>query len=534
MTKFNVNKKELFCIIIILVLAGFFRFAKLDSIPPGLYPDEAINANQAITDPGKLFYRENNGREGLFINLIALSFRIFGVSMWSLRIVPAVMGTLTILGIYLLSKELEDTIHASGSVRYPALFSALFLAASFWHINFSRIGFRAILVPLLMAFSFYFLFRGFTKKDTKSLLCAGVIFGLGFHTYISFRFAVLILVPIFVGLFLMYKRENKYKVFLFSTSYFLLSTFLVALPIGIYFLQNPSDFLERASSISIFGQGKPLLAAGESLLRHLGMFNLVGDPNWRHNISCSPALFWPVGILFLIGLLYSGKELFFSIKDKKHSSFLVYGFLITWWFIMLLPGVLTYEGIPHSLRCIGAIPPTFIFSGLGSNLLFQKIKERLSKKLERKDRFYYCLIILNLFILLITFVLAQYFRYFEIWGGNKETQGAFSQDYVYLGDYLNSLPDSTLKYVIVNQSGAIVDGLPIPAQTPIFIERTGFEKPRAIYLNPNELDKINLTEDQQGIVALMKYDSQIIVDLVKMFPQGRIDKQNEIWLYKIN
>ena len=63
-------KRSNIILLIILLIAVFFRVWQLSSIPPGLYPDEAINGNEAITNPGKLFYPENNGREGLFINVI--------------------------------------------------------------------------------------------------------------------------------------------------------------------------------------------------------------------------------------------------------------------------------------------------------------------------------------------------------------------------------------------------------------------------------------------------------------------------------
>src|SRR3989344_8126331 len=63
----------------ILIIAAFFRLWQLDSIPPGLFPDEAMNGNnafEALHGGGfKIFYRENNGREGLFINIQALSMK---------------------------------------------------------------------------------------------------------------------------------------------------------------------------------------------------------------------------------------------------------------------------------------------------------------------------------------------------------------------------------------------------------------------------------------------------------------------------
>jgi predicted membrane-bound mannosyltransferase len=59
-------KKEIVFLLVILAIASFFRLWKLDSIPPGLYPDVAINGNDALdslkTGTFKVFYPENNGR----------------------------------------------------------------------------------------------------------------------------------------------------------------------------------------------------------------------------------------------------------------------------------------------------------------------------------------------------------------------------------------------------------------------------------------------------------------------------------------
>ena len=161
------KRKVLIFLLVIIAIAAFFRLWQLDLIPPGLYPDEAINGNEAISNPGKIFYPENNGREGLFINLIAGSFSIFGISVWSIRIISALIGILTVLGLYLLTKELFNQ-DENGS-RFIALLASFFLAVSFWHVNFSRIGFRAILVPLILVFTFYFLSEGFRSQRMRDL-----------------------------------------------------------------------------------------------------------------------------------------------------------------------------------------------------------------------------------------------------------------------------------------------------------------------------------------------------------------------------
>ena len=111
------------------------------------------------------------------------------------------------------------------------------------------------------------------------------------------------------------------KKFLLFTASCLLFTFVIALPIGIYFIKNPQDFIGRATPISIFAAENPLIEFGKSLILHLGMFNIYGDSNWRHNYATSPELFWPIGILFLIGIIISIKKLVVSIKKKDFTAF---------------------------------------------------------------------------------------------------------------------------------------------------------------------------------------------------------------------
>ena len=333
--------------------------------------------------------------------LISFSFLIFGASVWSIKIVAAIVGILTVFGLYLLVKEILSK-YAKGSEKYIALLSAYFMAVSFWHVNFSRLGFRAILLPFILVFASYFLLRGFrinlenrpSGQKLWNFIAAGIIFGLGFYTYISFRLAILLLLIIIIYWFFAYQKQNLLKKFWFYILCFLFSVFLIALPIGIYFLLNPADFMSRTAGVSIFSQNNPLAAFGESLIKHLAMFNFYGDPNWRHNYSGFPQLFWPVGILFLIGFFVLIKDFIFGWKnqscfshapgnsdeDKNCYKFYFSCFVLGWFFIMLLPSVLTIEGIPHALRAIGVVPAVYILAALGG----WRVYEFLNKNTERK------------------------------------------------------------------------------------------------------------------------------------------------------
>src|SRR3989344_9433642 len=104
------QRRRILLMLGVMIIAAFFRFWQITETPPGLYPDEAMNgtnAQEAIrTGDYKIFYPENNGREGLFINIQSLSLRIFGNEPWALRVVSAIFGILTVLGLYLMTREL--------------------------------------------------------------------------------------------------------------------------------------------------------------------------------------------------------------------------------------------------------------------------------------------------------------------------------------------------------------------------------------------------------------------------------------------
>src|SRR3954468_13052520 len=187
----------LFCV---LAVAAGVRFAALGSIPHGVWLDEALKGIEGIesvrTGHFQIFYPANNGREGLWIAVIGYSESIFGVNQFGLRFASALVGTLTVLFVFLLAREFfSDRV---------ALLAAWFTATGFWHVLFSRLAFRGILVPLLLTASLYFLlraeeaFNSANRRDAwMSAIVGGVFFGLGFYSYIAFRVTPLLVAIIF-------------------------------------------------------------------------------------------------------------------------------------------------------------------------------------------------------------------------------------------------------------------------------------------------------------------------------------------------
>lgn len=516
---------QLFLIFSVLIIATFLRLYQIKTIPPGLYPDEAMNGNNALeavrTGNYKFFYPENNGREGLFINIQALFLKLLGATLanfspqsWMLRLPSALFGILTVLGLYFFVKELFSSKSNTTSEKNIslALLAAFFLATSFWHINFSRIGFRAILAPFFLIWALYLLLKAFhSEKPWQFCLIstiAGFFFGLGFHTYIAYRVTPLIVLLIFLHFYFRSRRDRWSKKFKLISAGFLLSTLVAVFPLGLYFVKNPQDFFGRTSQISVFNSEKPVKDLISNILKTAAMFNIQGDSNWRHNYASKPQLFWPVGVLFLIGFFVSIKKtakfFFETIKCKvsKNLSINASGEDSSFPFLILLflfisaatPVVISNEGIPHALRSILMLPPAIIFAALGATSIYQKFSTTKSSGLAGALKTF------ALFLFFFSLIIHSYFTYFVFWANNQNTSWAFNQDSLILGEKLNSLPKNIQKYVIVAAPGVeipIVDGLsgktkliPMPAQTVIFITNTySAENQRAkniYYLLPEE------------------------------------------------
>ncbi len=573
------KKYPILILILIICVAAFFRLYKIDSVPPGLYPDEAMNGNNALEalygpkEAGgfRVFYQDNNGREGLFINIQAMSVKIFGNEPWALRIISALFGIFTALGMYFLTKEIfyskinykqeknKSNISKNENValgpiysdatlpdnQYKhnnpfknvnaeiiAILSSFFLAVSFWHINFSRIGFRAIMAPFFLIWGLYFLFKAFRQIEElkppklyiQNSIFSGLVYGLGFYSYIAYRITPVIILAIFILHWLGNKDRAIRKKLLVSCSLFLVSCFLVFLPLGLYFFNHPADFAGRSAQVSIFASENPASAFFKNAALTLRMFNVRGDCNWRHNYACAPQLDFLTGIFFLVGLSYSIWQISQRKNYRQNSFKAVFGFwfLVFGFLTMLSPAILSAESLPHALRAIAAIPFVYIFVGLGAYLAAAKIikiwqemsapeKKKflgLPKALKpgiifssEKNR----LKTIAVSGIAILFILQTFYFYFYGWATDKNVFNAFSGRYVQIGKYLNSLPDEAPKYVVVNASGIPFSErytgrpIPMPAATTMFITDTFLPQERAKknihYLLPEELKTAEIERD---------------------------------------
>ncbi len=351
--------------VLCLLVAAALRLPDLPSLPPGVHYDEAANGVLAgdigLRGERPIFIPSYTGKEPLFFYLAGGLMRAVGESVFALRLTAAYIGILTVAATYWLGREMLAD-------RRIALLAAALLAVSFWHVLFSRLGFRAISEPLLQALMVAALFRGLRSGRWLWFSAAGVLLGLTGYTYLAARlFPVLLLVaalPLLLDRDT--ARERWPQVALMAGV-----ALLVAAPLLLYFAGNPDAFWTRIGQVGPGGGGLTLL---ESFGRSLGMFFLRGDPYLRFNLPERPLFNVVWGALGVVGWVIALLRVRRMPYDWQRSALLL---LIAAPFIMLLPAALaTNEIVPSNLRAIGLIPFVFFLPAIGLIAFLRDLERR--------------------------------------------------------------------------------------------------------------------------------------------------------------
>jgi hypothetical protein len=380
--------KENWAIILILLIAVFFRFWQIKTFPNGLFPDEAANGldiNSIFHGHLQPFYERGNGREALFFYLLAASVSIFGRGPWQHHIVTGAIGVTEVFVTYLLAKRLFG--------KNVALLASFFMAVSSYAVALNRNGFRANTIPLFTGLTFYFLVKFFQipavnkKARAWAAFWAGISFGLGFYTYISYRMMPFILFALgVVGAFAMRGRwKQLFEQYWFAKKAFIIGFIIAFAWLGSYFVMHPAAIVGRAGQVSVFNKelnhgdlmGTEIMVIKKTLLS----FFTQGDLNWRQNVSGWPFLAPFISPFFLVAVvwftLYVLKFFYDAFRKRVDEQTIYKAGMATWFWFMVVPEIATAEGIPHGLRLIGVIPPIFIMSAWAVDKFWQWIRANI-------------------------------------------------------------------------------------------------------------------------------------------------------------
>lgn len=217
---------------LILLLAFSLRVFSLGLLPAGFTPDEASFGYDAysIIKTGKdqwgktfpiLFESFGDFKSPVYGYLAVPSVAIFGLTKFAVRLPSAIIGTLAVLIVFLLTKEMSKNKKLFESPSTTAFWASLLLAISPWHIALSRGAFEANLTTFFLSFGVLLFLKGLEKP--RLLIWSSVVFGVNLFTYHSAKFVTPVIVLILI---LLYKKTlfkvdkklliNSLVIFLFS------------------------------------------------------------------------------------------------------------------------------------------------------------------------------------------------------------------------------------------------------------------------------------------------------------------------------
>ncbi len=418
--------------LLITLGAALLRFWALDRIPPGYHFDEAFEGLEAwkvLTLPGyrPIFFPGNFGVEPAFIYLTSLAFSLAGATPTAQRAVAAVMGTLTVPALYALGRELER----DGAPPGMALLAALALGTSYWHLTFSRVGIEPILVPLVVCWAFWALWRGMRTGEAWAFLMAGLAVGLGPYTYPAGRLIPLLyaLVLITWGVFERSRLQARRSGVAFS----LIVAALAFAPLAVHWAHHPDLLLLRSAQVAVM-PGRAMGSLGENLLRALGMFSVAGDVDPRSNLPGRPALDGGIALWFYVGIGV-------ALARWRRPA---WALPLLWALVMVLTTVFS-EFAPHFRRSLGAAPAVALLIGLGAAWAWRRaLTDRSSRSWGRLP------LVGMAGLIPVTFLgsLGLTARdYFIRWGGLPDLYYAYDVGLWDVGRYAAKFPEGELVYL---------------------------------------------------------------------------------------
>jgi 4-amino-4-deoxy-L-arabinose transferase-like glycosyltransferase len=410
------------------MLAAGLRLWQLGSTPPSPDWDEAAIGYDAYSmlstghdQFGKflpvVLRSLDDYKPALYAYLAIPSIFIFGLNTFAVRFPSVVFGTLSVIAVFFLIRELFANYKYKD---YLSLLTSLFLAISPWSIQFSRIGFESNVGTAFNIFTALFFLKGLRKPW---LLCiAAICAGLAIYTYQSEKVFTPLLV---LALALIFRS----KLFVINKKYIISAVFVGVLVVVPMFLQIVTDksSLQRLTGTSIFAAQTQLLKDDtQKLIRDKANNDILGtvldnrrvvyaktmisgyvshfDLNWLFIAGDNPRHHAPnMGLLYLFEfplILFGIYMLVFGDFDKKIKLT-----VFAWLLLAPIPASIT-TGVPHAVRTLNFLPIWQILSAIGLITAYFAIKQY--KVSGGKHLIFIKPVLYSLFLVFALFNLAYY------------------------------------------------------------------------------------------------------------------------------
>jgi hypothetical protein len=287
---------------------------------------------------------------------------VFGTTFTGLRIVSTVIGTLNVLAVYLLGRELFN--------RRVALAAALLLATFPAHLHFSRLGMNNIADPLFGVMALYFVTCGLKHADSRTFYfaLAGGMLGLTQYFHESGRLTYAPLIILWLVILEMRLRFLSGRVLV----RLVIVAVVVAFPVYSTLVAGNYSLATRMQHVRTSGVVTDNLDRPETILDHLGMrlsqsygLHTAGPETSLYYGGDTPFLVGHMTPLFLLGLIYA----FWLALRRRHIGTPL---LLMWVFFAWIGIALTNTSL-MSPRYIVTFPALALLMALGADVVMRML-----------------------------------------------------------------------------------------------------------------------------------------------------------------
>ena len=346
-----------------LITVGAFlvRVVDLTSLPTPFSGDEAAFVMQAERvghlEIRNVFESGYQGHPNAFWWTLYGFIQVFGDSVWGARFYGVVVGTAAVPIVYVLLRSLFT--------RGVAITGALYLAAYHFAVNYSRQDMNNIADTVTVSLVAFFLWRAVSHQRAYDYTAAGLLGGLGFYMYAGAR-AVIPIIGLVLLCTLVLNRARSRQIL--AGSAYLGAALVTALaPLGLYWIENPDQFMDRLRQIGIYQSGwltAEIAKTGKNEISILieqakmafGAFGYYSDlsPFYRSPMPLVDHASLP---FFLIGLTVAAARFY------QPRYFILLAIFVV---VVGTGGVLTVQP-PQSQRFLGTVPVVVGFIAVGAN-----------------------------------------------------------------------------------------------------------------------------------------------------------------------
>lgn len=285
-----------------------------------------------------------------FISVTSLAFKLFGITVGTLRAHAVIFGVLSLVAMYFFFRLVTS---------WRSAFLATAVAAfAYWHLHYSRFGHYNIEQVFAQTVAYYFLFKSEKTGRFAYAVAGGAAFALAMMPHMAGRLLPFSMILYFAYL-LLYRRDLVSKRWV-QYAAFVLAAWMVLSPALVFWVRAATFSMGRAKSVSIFDKTNtnaprdPTVGFVENAKSSILMFNYMGDTRNRDN-PMAPQQIVEAKASALLALAFM--FVLYHWRDPLNA------FLLACFFINLAASAFSVEA-PQALRSAGNLGIIFAFFAL--------------------------------------------------------------------------------------------------------------------------------------------------------------------------